>query len=103
MGPEQVIADETSSLIAASDCASTPIISINGHRPAASAEPPVIRVIIVPLASIMALTVTRSTDVNSNAIRADVDTLSQGWCRSHSGHCTNESERDQRCLNPHEL
>jgi hypothetical protein len=70
-GPFLLFADGTSSLIAASDCAPTPIISINGHRPAASAEPPVIRVIIVPLASVMALTVTRSTDVNPNAIRAD--------------------------------
>ena len=51
----------------------------------------------------MALTVTRSTDVNPNAIRTDVDTLSQGWCRSRSGHCTNDSECDQRCFNPHEL
>src|SRR6266487_4915454 len=91
-----------SSLIAASDCAHTPVISLNRHRPTATAEPAVIGIVVI-IASVAALTVTRSADVNPDAIRTNVHTLSEGRCRSRGSHCANQSKRDQRCLNPHEL
>src|SRR2546430_11666219 len=54
-----------SSLIAPSDGAHTPVISLDGHRPAATAEPAVIGivVIIVSIVSVAALPGTPSGDV----------------------------------------
>jgi ABC transporter substrate binding protein len=91
-----------SSLIAPSDGAHTPVISLDGHRPAATAEPAVIGIVVI-IVSVAALTVTRSADVDPNAARTNVHTLSEGRCRSRGSHCANQSKRDQRCLNPHEL
>src|SRR6266487_2714040 len=91
-----------SSLIAPSDGAHTPVISLDGHRPAATAEPAVICIVVI-IVSVAALTVTRSADVDPNAARTNVHTLSEGRCRSRGSHCANQSKRDQRCLNPHEL
>jgi hypothetical protein len=88
-----------SSLIAASDCAHTPVISLNRHRPTAAAEPAVIGILV--MASVMAFTVSGSADVNPNAVRTNVHTLSEGRCRSRGSHCANQSKRDQRGFNPH--
>jgi len=100
-GTDQVIADGTSWLIAASDCAHPSVISLNGHRPTPTPGAAVVRVVMI--ASIMALTITRSADVNADPVRANVHSLSQDWCRCRGGHCTNDSERNQRCFNPHKL
>ena len=64
-------------LIAASDPAHTPVISLDRHRPTATAEPAIIGIVVI--ASVTALTVTRSADVNPNAAWANVHTLRQGW------------------------
>ncbi len=88
-----------SSLIAASDCAHTPVISLNRHRPTAAAVPAVIGIVVI--ASVMAFTVSGSADVNPNAVRTNVHTLSEGRCRSRRSHCANQSKRDQRGFNPH--
>ena len=58
---------ENSSLVAASDRAHTPVISLNGHRPAAPAEPAVMGIVVIASVSVMALTVTGSADVNPDA------------------------------------
>ena len=91
--PEPGGESENSSLIAASDCAPAAVISINGHGPTATTVPPVIGIIVIDPASVMALTITGAANVYPNTARPDVHTLSQGWCRNRRSHCAS-AERD---------
>jgi hypothetical protein len=72
--PRHNQADPTTST--ASDCAHTPVIPLNRHRPTAAAEPALIGIVVI--ASVMAFTVSGSADVNPNAVRTNVHTLSEG-------------------------
>jgi hypothetical protein len=83
-------------LIAASDRARASG-SLDGYRPAPPVAP-VIGIIVIP--TIM-LPVAGPTNVNCNTAGANVYPLSQCRCRSRGSRCCNESNRDQRCLNPH--
>ena len=85
---------ENSSLIAASDRAPAAVISINGHGPTATTVPPVIGVIVIDPASVMALTITGAANVYPNTARPDVHTLSPGWGRSARSHRASEPERN---------
>jgi len=82
-------------LIAASDSADTPIISLDGHSPAVAATP--IPSVVVAIASIMP--VVRPTDINSEATSFKVHALSESRRRC-SGHRAQQSECDQRFRNP---
>src|SRR5262249_54647803 len=82
-------------LIAASDSADTPIISLDGDSPAVAATP--IPSVVVAIASMMP--VVRPTDINSEATSFKVHALSQSRRRC-SGHRAQQSECDQRFRNP---
>jgi hypothetical protein len=56
--------------------------------------PPVIGIVVIDPASVMALTITGAADINSYAVRANVHTLGQSWRRGSGSHGTSEAERD---------
>jgi hypothetical protein len=86
-------------LIAASHPAHATVVSLNGYRPTATVESAVIGIIVI--ASVPALTVTRSANINANTAGVNVHTLSKCRCLSCGSDCANESKRAKRFLNPH--
>ena len=79
------------SLIAVSNSAHAPVISLNRYRPTATVEATVRGIVVIASASVLALEVTRSSDINAHVAGANVHTLSQAgsvpsgnlWPRSH--------------------
>src|SRR5215831_10211525 len=100
-------AQSAGSSVAASDSAKTPFISLDGDGPAAPADPlpripPII--IIVAVASVVALAVSRPTDTNLEARSFKVYALSQARRRGGSSRCADEPERNHRSRNqPHRV
>ena len=84
-------------LIAASDSADTPIISLDGHCPAVAATS--IPSVVIAVASTM-IPVVRPTDINSEATSFKVHALSQNRRRCRSGYRAQQSECKQRFRNP---
>src|SRR5262245_59432442 len=102
VGPARRRTFVDSNLVAASDLLHAPVISPNGHCPAAGAAVPAL-ISIVVMASVMALSPTGSAGVNPNAAGAYVHTLSKGRCRRSGSQCAHHSERRERCLKPHRV
>jgi hypothetical protein len=85
--------------ITASDSANAPIVSLDSDSPAPAEPSPI--VCVAAIATIVALTVTRSPHVNPDASFSKVDTLRQSRRWGRNRHCANKSKSDQRSRHQH--